>query len=280
MGLRLLAVLFAASSMFSIAVRSTPEALRRAASERALLARSVLAVAVVVPLLGALVLRLFPVADPVRAGLLLSLASSSGAVALQFTRKAGAGEYAVALELLLAQVSLVATPLVAQWILHPTGPWHFPFDRVIALGVIGIILPLFAGIVVAQRWPRRSEALGRITGALAGATFIVAFLVIAAPLKAEARSAVGMRAVAAMVSIVLVAMVVGWMLGGPRRETRQVLLTKASVRGAALPLLVAHAVGAEATVAEAIVAYTAVAVPLNFVVTSLLQLRRRRTATA
>ena len=83
----------------------------------------------------------------------------------------------------------------------------------------------------------------------------------------EAQVVIGLNAVIVMLILILVSMVIGWLLGGPEKGTRQILTTGTSFRNAPLCLLIAMKSFPDTNVVVAVVAFTALMVPPNMLFT-------------
>jgi BASS family bile acid:Na+ symporter len=251
--------------MLSIGLQTQGGALAAVLRNRRLLARSLLAAAVLVPVIGVAVARVAPLAPSVAAGITLMALAPGGTLGLRFTQK-GDPAYATAMQFLLSAVALVFTPLLVHAVLPAAGAIHLPRARLVALVAVAMVLPLAVGYLVGRKAPEVARSSLRAVGIISSLSFVVAFIVTAAPLKAAAKAQVGREGLTAALAVVVLSMVVGWLLGGPGRQTRRVLMTKASVRNAAAALLIAHHAFADPLVTMTVIAYTAVMVPANFLV--------------
>lgn len=271
---------FAAASMVALGLTTEHGALVRVLKERGFLLRCLLASVVVVPLIGALVVRWSTIAPATRAGILLMTLAPGGILGLQFTKKADAPSYALATQFILSVVGLVVTPFLATHLLRLETPLHLEFPARLVLVVTLLAAPLLLGRWLQRRFPAAAHRAAKALGLAGTLCFVAAFLVMAAPLKREAKHIVGPEAIGAMVLIVALSMMVGWLLGGADPTARQVSMTKASVRNAALALVVAHQGFASPLVAQSVMAYAALMVPMNFVMTLAMKLVRRWAAHA
>ncbi len=83
---------------------------------------------------------------------------------------------------------------------------------------------------------------------------------------------------AAMLGFILGAMAMGWLLGGPSKETRTILATASSMRNAALALMIAVSSFPGSDVGVALIAFSALMIPPNmlFTVYHIVQNRRSK----
>jgi BASS family bile acid:Na+ symporter len=78
-----------------------------------------------------------------------------------------------------------------------------------------------------------------------------------------------------MVVFVLASMSIGWLLGGPYAETRRVLASASSMRNAALCLLIANHDFPSTDVPATVLAFSALMVPPNLLLTLYALIRKR-----
>ncbi len=150
--------------------------------------------------------------------------------------------FAVGLMSLLIVVTVIYLPLVLPLLL----PGVTIDAGQIALSLFGLMLvPLAIGLVVRWRW---EEAAGEIKGPLAQVSNVslVLLLVLMLGLNIENVIALfGSGALLAVLILTVVAAVIGYLFGGPSRDTRGVLAL-----GTALPNMAATFVVADGSFAE------------------------------
>jgi predicted Na+-dependent transporter len=98
--------------------------------------------------------------------------------------------------------------------------------------------------------------------ALIGTLAFVGVTVKLLNLTKWAKGEVGKRGLLAIVAFVLLSMLLGWILGGPRKFTRPVLASASSMRNIALGLAIAVR-SFDIAVLTPLVAFAAIMVPLN-----------------
>jgi bile acid:Na+ symporter, BASS family len=118
-----------------------------------------------------------------------------------------------------------------------------------------VLAPLAVGLAIRARWPATAERLARWASPLSTVGLVVVIAVVLARyvgIVAEAFGAVGPAAVTA----VLLALVLGWLLGGPGRPTRAATSLVTGVRANGPALAIAQAsFPSLAAVSVAIVAF-------------------------
>ncbi len=106
---------FVATVMLSIGLRVSGGELLGILRNRALFVRTLLANCVLIPAIGFLLVRIFPLTPDARIGILLLAAIPGTPIALQFTRQAKTRlAFAAAMTFVLSLVSLAMTPLAIK----------------------------------------------------------------------------------------------------------------------------------------------------------------------
>ncbi len=238
----------------------------------ALLLRSLLAMYVLVPLAAFLLVALLPLAPGVKAALLV-LAVSAGAPLLP--RKLGSfGSDAYVFSLVVAS-SLLAIVIVPAWIALLAR--HFdvaaelaPTDVAAAIAK-AFLAPLAVGMTIRALLPTFSAKISERLLATAGIVLMVTGLVLLVggwQLFLE----IGWRGMAALVALLLIALAIGHVLGGPGADERTALAIACATRHIGVAVVVATGFRGPKTavlIAAYVVASALVAIPY-------LRWRRRR----
>ena len=290
-----LVLVFLVTAMASLGMQITAADLRAQAAWRGLRWRTLLANFVVVPAGGILLARLF-VADPGTARALVLLACTPGGLsALQFTTKAkGVAAYAGATACLLALLAVFLSPLIlaltmpaADSVAAPAaGAWQvilsflsLPMVLARACGflVFFLVVPMLLGMLVQARAAHLALRLSKVLGLTSVVVFVTLIVVLMAPRK-EAMLQIGGQAIALLFVLILFSMLVGWLLGGPETETRQVLASATSMRNVALALPIAATFPDASAVLPALIAFSALMVPPNLLLAIACLIHNRRQA--
>jgi len=241
-----------------------------------LLARALLANLVLAPLLGVAVVHLFHLKGDVAAGLLLLALAPGAPFAANFTTKArGAVSFAVSLFFVLLAVSVVFTPIVASLVLPGHIRVSLPWGAVARSLVTFVLVPFAAGLALRNRAETVAASLARPAEMLA-LLFFVAAMVVSLSAGKQARSAIGADAVLAMLVFIVVAMLIGWLLGGPERGHRQALAVGTSMRNVAVALALVQSLGSD-TARLVVVAFFSLMVPCNMLFTVYETIRQKGT---
>ncbi|QSI76021.1 bile acid:sodium symporter family protein [Niveibacterium microcysteis] len=205
----------------------------------ALLSRALLAMYVLVPAAAVLIDEFVPLGNVARAALLV-LAVSAGAPMLP--RKLGAIGRSPYVFSLVVTSSFLAVAFVPVWVMV-LGP-HFELDRQveplqIAMSVAQtILLPLLAGMALRAMWPAICERWAdRLIAALGSLLMLMglAMLLMFGHMLLD----VPPRSFVAMTGLLLIALVIGHLLGGPDPHERTALAITCSTRHVGLAVLVA-----------------------------------------
>lgn len=241
-----------------------------------LLARSLLAMYVLVPLAAVIIVATWPLAPAVEAALLV-LAVSAGAPLLpRKLEKFGGTQYAFSL---VVVSSLLAIVVVPAWVALLSARFNAPAEisamEVAAALAKSFLLPLAAGMALGAWLPALTARYADRAAAIAGLALMAASLLLLAlhwRLLLEVRGP-GMLA---LVVLMLAALASGHLLGGPSPADRTALAIACVTRHIGIAVIVATMFQGPKTVvilAAYVLASALVSIPY-------LQWRKRRHATA
>ena len=264
----LLLDIFVVTVMLAIGLRVSRSDLMSALRNRRLLLRALLANCVIVPALGFLLAALIPMEPDQKLGLLFLAAIPGTPVALQFTRKAKSSlAVAAGMIFLLTLVSLAITPLALEVMPQAAVAHHpRPLLRLLETLLLYLALPLWLGLTLSHRAPRLTSKLVMPLNIFATVTFLVLMLETR-EFRREAMKSLSFNPLAAIILLIVLAMVTGWFLGGPDRESRRVLATSTSMRSVVICFYLARYwfQGTEVYVMPLV--YLSLMVPINAVFT-------------
>src|SRR4029077_7293170 len=231
---------FVAVVMISIGLRVSSGELLDILRNRTLFARTLLANCVLIPAIGFLLISIFPLTPDVRIGILLLAAIPGTPIALQFTRMAKTRlAFGAAMIFVLSLVSIVMIPLAIEVMPETAKRNQRPMLLLVTSIALYVALPLCAGLWAARRAPKIAPRLVLPLGVLA--TIVFVFLMWETRLsRREAFNAIrGRGTILAMLLLLLLSMLIGWLIGGPDRESRRVLATSTGMRSVIVVLYVA-----------------------------------------
>jgi BASS family bile acid:Na+ symporter len=260
-------IVFLVATMLSIGLKVTVADLASSARNRGWMARSLAANFLLIPAIGLLLATVIPMSVDIKIGFLLLAFAPGGPNAIQFTSKTTEGlPYAATILFILSFLSVLVSPLMAAAVIPTETPLVLPYGKVIGYLLLGVIGPMLVGLAVHRVWGRIAHMLAKPI-AMVGTVSFVVVVVLLWGLRKEAKAAVTTSELAAMLIFIVVAMVIGWALGGPGKETRRVLATASSMRNVALGLMIAVNSFPDTMVDEAVIAFGALMIPLNMVFT-------------
>lgn len=272
----LLIYLFIGLAMLCIGLASTLDDVVALGVERQWLSKALIANIVVGPLVAVALVALFPM-DPAAAAVLLLLGFAPGGInAIQFSTKvpnrlASAG----ALLVVLSMVSLITAPIAARFIFPSNAEIAFPLGELIFRISLLIVVPTVIGAVVRARAPDLAESIYKPAMLVSTLAFI-ASVILSTGTRQGALGDLGTASAVAFLLFILAMMAAGWFLGGPTTEGRQVLAVSTNLRNVGLVyVLAAHCCG-DPGLGAAVLAFMAVMVPPNFLLTVVCALQRKR----
>lgn len=224
-----------------------------------LLARALLANFILVPLFGVLFARLFHLSDPIATGVLL-MAISPGVPFVVLgggRRKGGSLGFAVELAFLLPALSIITVPITAALVLPGA---QISTSSIIASLFIFQLIPLLIGIFVNERAPELSARLQRLVGIIVVIAIIVLFSLLGPGIVRAIATVYGSRGILAMLSIVILSVLTGLLLGGSDRAYRRTLIAGTALRNVGLAVVIATGSFGGGEVADAVLVYLLVQV--------------------
>jgi len=258
-----LAIAFLVCMTMSLGLEVTWRQLLTLLRDKGLLFRALAANLILVPLLGLALVRVFPMPLDF-ANVFLILAAAPGApMSLRYTRnRDDDAPFAAALLLVLILAAICFTPLIAELILPAQTRLSVPYDRVATIAVLYMVFPGLLGIAI-QRWGEEETVMIRRVAFISARMFFLAWVILVTAEQSRAVRQLGVPTLAAMVSLIIGSMIIGWFLGGPQRENRRILATGTSMRNVGLCAVIAIESFPGTKVDIAIVAFSALMVTPN-----------------
>lgn len=241
-----------------------------------LLGRAFLANFIVVPIFGVLLARGFRLAPDVATGFLL-MAISPGVpfVMASVRKKGGSLGLAVLLALLFPLFSVFTVPVTASLVLPGGEQAQLPLLQFVITLLLFQLLPLIAGMVLAERLPAVASKIERPLQLLFLLSIVVLVVLLGSRLARDVGSVYGSNGMWAMLCISVLAMITGWLLGAPNATDRRTLSIGTALRNIGLCAVIATTTfGHEPRVAAAVLAYLLI----QFVVTMIVGVYFTRTA--
>ena len=230
----------------------------------ALLARSVLAMYVLVPLVTFVLVELLPLGTGVKAALLV-LAISAGAPLLpRKLQNYGDGAYGFSLVVVSSFLAIVLTPLwVALLARHFGVAAELSWRQAASAISIAFLAPLVAGMVLGALFPALTARWATRLSTLAALTLAVASVVL---LAGNWQMLAGIRplGIVALLATMTIALAIGHLCGGPEDGDRTTLAIACSTRHLGIAVIIATAFQGPRTIvilASYVIASTVVSIP-------------------
>jgi len=214
-------VAFVVSSMLGIGLGLTLHEITDPLRNARLVIVALVGNLVVVPIVAAVIAHVIAVEPNDQIGLVL-LGVAAGAPFLPKLAQVARADvsFAVALMALLIITSVIYMPVAL--------PLFLPGIRVDVASIVlslslEIILPLGLGLLVRWRWEKKARDLVPAFSAVANLSLALLLVLMLGLNLGKVLAMFGSGSILAIVLLMLVATATGYVLGGPRRQTRQVL---------------------------------------------------------
>jgi NADH:ubiquinone oxidoreductase subunit 6 (subunit J) len=163
----------------------------------------------------------------------------------------------------LSLVSIAMTPLAIEVMPEMAQRNQRPMLLLVTSIALYIALPLCAGLWAARHAPNIALTLVLPLGVLASIVFVL-FMWETRLARREAFNTIrGGGTIMAMLLLLLLSMLIGWLIGGPDRESRRVLATSTGMRSVIVVLYVARYCFPGTNVYMIPIVYLSLAAPTN-----------------
>jgi BASS family bile acid:Na+ symporter len=268
----LLTITFVVSSMLGMGMALTPRQILAPLRRARVLILALVASFVIVPA-AALLLATIPADPPFKIGILL-MGAGAGAPFLLKLADVAEGDVALAVALL---VLLVVGTAIYLPITLPLVVGEVQVDAMAILRQLSfqMLLPLAVGLFAYWRYPEETAGVLPTVQAIANVSLV---LLIGLMLTANARQILqmfGTGTIFAILALIAIGMLSGWLLGGPSRASRATVALATGHRNYAAAFVVANSSFIDQ---PNVFVFLACAAPINMVMSFALagELRRRR----
>lgn len=277
-----LSIAFLISMSMSLGMEVTWRQLVSSLRDQGLVWRALAANLVLVPLLGLAIARIVPMPLDFMIAFLLAACAPGALISLRYTRNRDEdAPFAAGLTALLMLAAICFTGPITELILPAQARMNVPFDRIATVIVLFMALPALAGFAI-QRWGDTSVGvkddviLIRKIVLLSARGFFLTWAILVTFEQSRAVRQIGIRTVAAMLALILGSMIIGWLLGGPKRDNRRILATGTSMRNIALCAVISLENFPGTAVDVGIVAFSALMLTPNSILAIYENFRRKR----
>jgi len=250
--------------MLSIGLRVRSGELLDVLRNRALFIKTLVANCILVPGIGFLLVKSFPLTPDASVGILLLAAIPGTPIALQFTRKAKPRlAFAAVMTFVLSVVSIAITPLAVEIMPETAQRSERPILNLTVSILLYIAAPLWAGLWIAQRAPKIAPRLVLPFDIIASATFFILMWETRLTRREALYAIAGHGTILAMFLLLVISMIIGWFTGGPDAESRRVLATSTGMRSVIVVLYVARYCFPKTYIYTIPIVYLSLMVPTN-----------------
>jgi bile acid:Na+ symporter, BASS family len=228
-------------TLFGFGLHATREDLLYLLRRPRVLARSLVAMFVVMPLFAIVMTKLVSLNRAVVIALIaLSISPVPPVLPRKVTKSGGHAPYGLGLMVTAASFSIVFVPLAVYLIgKYFNRPFAMGPGAVAELIVLSVLIPLTAGIVFRKVAPTIAERIADPLARIAGIVLLIGVLCILAFSLPAAWALVGDGTVIALIAFVIVGLTVGHFFGGPGSGERITLALSTASRHPALALAIA-----------------------------------------
>jgi BASS family bile acid:Na+ symporter len=228
--------------IFAIGLQSRWGDLVHAFRRPVLLARSVFAVNVLVPVVAVALCLLFPVDRATAAGLIIMAVSPLAPLVPGKMFKTGADrQFVVGTYVALVLVAVLMVPLTVEVLtLAVDRDVSAPISLIAPFVATSILLPLVLGVLVATSWPRLGERAARYLTLLAYLVLLPIVALVIATSLSKFGTLLGDGTLAIIVLTVSAALAAGHWLGGASQQERMALGQAAATRHPGIAALIIH----------------------------------------
>ena len=229
--------IYIVTTMLSMGLNFFPKQFLEPLKDKSLILKSLVANFVLLPIITYIILQVIPLEQGLAIGLVL-IASGAGSPFMlklvQFMKADMA--FAVGLMLILSIVTLFYMPLILSFLLP--GVSVNPLSIAVSLLFL-IFLPLIIGTTVKSRYNEIAKTIQPTFNQISN-IFIVIVIVLYLGLNYKDFLAVfGTGALIATIIFILAAFIIGYLLGGPSKNTKSVLGMGTAIRNSSAAFVVA-----------------------------------------
>jgi bile acid:Na+ symporter, BASS family len=208
-----------------------------------LLARSLLAMFVVLPVIAVLLVRAFDFPNTVEIALVaLAISPLPPLLPNRLVKAGGRACYAIALVATAGLVSLIFIPFAIELLGRHFGhAYTISPSRIAGIVAITILVPLAVGLAVRALLPAIADRIQASVALTGKVLLLLGALALLAGSLSDIWALVGSGAVIAIAAFVVAGLVVGHLLGGPEPDERTILALSTACRHPAIALTIASA---------------------------------------
>lgn len=230
--------------VFGVGLRARTEDLTYVLRRPGLLARSLLAMNVVMPIVAVAIAKICDLRVELEAALMLLAVSPVPPILPRKEIKAGGhASYAIGLLACSTVLAIVFVPASVAVLGRAFGrTLYVPFQTVAATVAVSVLLPLVAGALLGRAIPRGAPRVAKVASVLGGVLLVAVFLLMLVASRRALFGQLGQYTLVAIVLFALASVAVGHFFGGPDHDHRTVLALSTASRHPGVALAVAHTI--------------------------------------
>ena len=207
------------------------------------LARTMLAMVILMPLFAITLVLLFDLHPAVKIALVaLAVSPVPPLIPKKVLKAGGDATYMVGLLVAVSVLSIVTIPIAMELLQRAFAvPVAMPAGAIAMLVLTSVLAPLALGIGIRRLAPSFAQRVAGPVALVATVMLLVGVVPILFKAVPVAVSLIGNGTLLAMVAFVVVAIAAGHLLGGPRPDDRKVLAVATASRHPAVAMAIAHA---------------------------------------
>ena len=232
-------LIYIITTMLSMGLKFYPKQFLEPLKNKSLILKSLIANFIFIPILTYIILQVIPLEQGLAIGLVLMATAAGSPFMLKLVQFMKADiAFAVGLMLILSIVTLVYMPLVLSILLPNVSVNHLS----IAVSLLVLIfLPLISGTIIKWRYNGIAEIIQPTFNQISNIfIFVVVILYLVLNYK-DFLAVFGTGALIASLIFILTAFSVGYLLGGPSKNTKPVLGLGTAMRNSSAAFVVALA---------------------------------------
>ncbi|MGC2614825.1 MAG: hypothetical protein WA354_12405 [Terracidiphilus sp.] len=262
-------------TVFGFGLQATRDDLLYVVRRPGLMARSLVAMFVIMPIVAIMLTSVFHFQLPVVIALIaLAISPVPPLLPRKIGKAGGVAPYGLGLMVTAATISILYIPLAAYLIgTYFNKPFDMAPGAVAKLILMSVLLPIAAGMALQNVAPALAERIAKPVGLFAKIFLLVGFLAVIVFALPKSFVLIGNGTLVALIVFIVIGLLVGHFLGGPGPEEQITLSLSTACRHPALAIALAAAnVPEEHNVFSAILLYLV----LNAIITSAYMFWRRR----
>ena len=235
--INIIVLVFVITTMLSMGLGLTTKQLKDTLTSYRLIGFGLVINVIIVPLGAWLLILLMPMPNDVLIGFLIIAMAPAAPFGPKLTQMAkGNIPLAVGLMFILAVVAVISVPITATIILG--GGITIDALGILMTLVFYQLIPLLVGLLVNSLWGNVAEKLRKIAGLISNISLIAIIIVAPITYWTSLVGIFGSFGILTSLILIIFALIVGYLLGGPEKSTKRTMALSTIARNAAVASMV------------------------------------------